>query len=58
MSLAEDGCYTPATPLPVYDENGDLIQYRVREILPEGLHAGQDMTEAEEVSGDKEISVA
>ena len=58
VSLAEDGCYTPATPLPVYDENGDLIQYRVREILPEGLHAGQGMTEAEEVSGDKEISVA
>lgn len=58
VSLAENGHYTPTTPLPVYDENGDLIQYRVREVLPEGLHAGQDMTEAEEVSGDDRISVA
>ena len=58
VSLAENGRYTPTTPLPVYDENGDLIRYRVREVLPEGLHAGQDMTEAEEVSGDDRIAVA
>lgn len=58
ISLDDLGRYTPTTPLPVYDENGDLIQYRVREVLPEGLHAGQGMTEAEEVSGDDRIPVA
>lgn len=58
VSLDEHGRYTPVTPLPVYDENGNLIQYRVREVLPEGLHAGQDMTEAEEGTGDDTIPVA
>lgn len=58
VSLGENGCYTPATPLPVYDENGALIEYRVREVLPEGLHAGQGMTEAEEGTGDDTIPVA
>ena len=41
QSINDSGVWAPINPLPVYDENGDPIQYRFKEKLPDGWH-GKD----------------